>query len=602
MRISRLIRAAMLAASVTAPVGVKGQGFDSGALVKVALSDTIGAPIQQPTAGVPFRVLVQLSDPANDRPVTDEHLRGWIRPVEASNGTCSDTGRSNILAGDSLPRGTVDLARSLYGVRHADGTMSIVDWQHSIASANTLAIVALPGAVGPLAALPDQFAFLAKTGDGQTIRVSAAAGTEPEFLAGHGPALVAPNGWATQGRQIIAPDGNSMPLPSQANGLSPALFDTDTSRYQGALALLDGGGAVLADAESDRFVQGPTAATDAAYSAHADAMLFADGSDQLQVVYGGKRAITAPLPAPASRVTAAPKGEIALAWSPESPAVSVIDVATGTLLQAIEMNRAPLNQPVREVAFARDTAFLLLHDLDFAVVLDLRQARRGEAVAARPVRIGPAVRDLPDDAGPFLIQTVRGYESSTILALHPDLSTAFPLTSDSGNATAPMNGFRIAGARPLSMAELSAALTEAQPGEYRAATVLSQGGPHELIVSAGPGRFTACVNFDVTGETADVLALRMQAEAYAQDTQPGLVIDLRLVDDKGVGQRWPIDMPLILQSLQGGWRDRITAHPIPTGGHRAVIAGAPAGLISIAFDHPLSPGITIDPTTIEVRP
>ena len=157
-------------------------------------------------------------------------------------------------------------------------------------------------------------------------------------------------------------------------------------------------------------------------------------------------------------------------------------------------------------------AFLALRDLDFVVVLDLEQARRGEAAAARPVRIGPKVAPLPPDAGPFLIQTARGHASGAVLALHPDLSTAFPVTRDSGNATAPMNGFRIRGARPLGMAELSGGLSETDPGLYRAATVLNQGGPHQLIVSAGPGRFTACLDFDVQGPVQSRLTLQLAAQ------------------------------------------------------------------------------------------
>ncbi|MDN5568764.1 MAG: hypothetical protein L0G27_08495, partial [Paracoccus sp. (in: a-proteobacteria)] len=234
--------------------------------------------------------------------------------------------------------------------------------------------------------------------------------------------------------------------------------------------------------------------------------------------------------------------------------------------------------------------------------LDRHRGGGGHPAAARAVRIGPPVADLPADAGPFLLETARGHGSETVLALHPDLSTAFPVTRESGNATAPMNGFRIAGGRPVSMAELAGGLSEVRPGLYRAATVLAQGGPHQLIVSAGPGRFSTCLHLDVEGEVAADLTLRLLAQDRGRQGPLGRIIDLQLVDTSGVAQSWPARMPVILQSLETGWRQQVLALPQPAGGHRAVVAGPPKGLISVALDQRLPKGLSIDPTTIELRP
>lgn len=600
MRLPRLICAAALAA-IPASAQTPDPGFFGGAKVRIALGDVAGVPIDMPVAGQPFRVLVQLSDPGTDRPVTDEHLSGWIRPVEASNGQCRDAARANTISGDNLPRGTTDLARSLYGVRHDDGTVSIVDWEHSLASANILAMIRLPDASGPIAALPDDFAFAVTTQSADRFRIDAAAGAQPQpmaTLAGAGPVLTTPQGWVAQGEVMRAPNGTDTALPAPALAIQPAIFDIDDGRYRGAVALTKGGAAIVAERgmPATAPVQGPAQATSAAYAYDAGAMLFADGSDRLTVNYGGRRTITAPLPAPANRISASPEGELALAWSTGSSAVSIIDIATASLVQAVDLNRPPLNQPIREIAFAQDAAFLALEDLDFVVVLDLQQARRGEAAAARPVRIGPAVENLPADAGPFLLETARGHNSETVLALHPGLSTAFPVKRESGNATAPMNGFRIAGARPLAMAELAGGLIEAAPGKYRTATVLAQGGPHELIVTAGPGRFSDCLQFDVDGKVQDQLALRLSA---LPRKQPG-VIDLQLIDADGLAQIWPADMPLILQSLDTGWRQQAVARRQPSGMHRMVVVGSPHGLLSVALNIDLPDGLSIAPTTIEL--
>lgn len=604
MRVSGLIAlAAMLAGPGAAQTPEP--GFDGGTLVDITLSDLTGSRIDQPDAGAPFRIDVRLRDPASDRAVTDEHLEGWVRPVEASNGQCRDAARANTLAGDRLPRGTTDLGRSLYGVRHDDGTVSIVDWEHSLASANMLAMVPMPQRPAAIAALSDDFGFLAVSAQGARFGLDAAAGAAPRALPdadATGPMLVTAQGWTAQGLRLIGPDGQTTDLPAPAKALRPALFDADQGRFLGVVVLVQGGRALLVDA-SGRLagIQGPPGATDIAHLPDADAMFFADGSDRLTVVYGGDRRIAAPLPMPADRVSASPDGTVVLAWSQDMAAVAVLDVATASLIQAVHLNRAPLDQPLREVAFAQGAAFLALRDLDFVVVLDLEQARRGEAAAARPVRIGPKVATLPRDAGPFLIQTARGHASGAVLALHPDLSTAFPVTRDSGNATAPMNGFRIRGARPLGMAELSGGLSETGPGLYRAATVLDQGGPHQLIVTAGPGRFTACLDFDVQGPVQSRLTLQLAAQDGGAQPQ-GRAIDLRVLDAAGTAQRWPAGLPVILQSLRTGWRQQVLAEPMPGGGHRAIVAAPPQGIISVALDRSLPRGLSINPTTLELSP
>ncbi|MBU3031102.1 hypothetical protein [Paracoccus marinaquae] len=607
MRVPRLIAAAALSASVAgAAAQAPDPDFGGGARVQLALSDVAGAPIDRPAAGVPFRVTVRLGDPDSGRPVEDEHLSGWIRPVEASNTRCRDAARSYFVNQGALPRGSTDLGRSLYGIRHEDNTVSIVDWEHSLASANILAMVRLSGAPGPLVPQPEAFAFAAPTGQGGRVQIVAAEGTEARALPdldGDSAMVVAANGWMARERTLIRPDGSAAPqLPATVLALQPAFADVDEGLYDGVLVLMETGLAlpVRQDEAAPRTpVRGPDKAISAGYAEVADAVLFADGSDRLTVVYGGSRRIIAPLPAPASRISVAPDGRLALAWSPDSAAVSIVEVATASVVQAIELNRAPVAQPVREVAFAEDGAFLLLERLDFVMVVDLELAKRGEPAAVRAVRIGPPVTDLPPGSGPFLIETARGHSGGTVLALHPDLSSAFPVMRDSGNATAPMNGFRIRGGRPLTLAELAGGLREVAPGDYRATTVLAYGGPYELVVSAGPGRFTACARFEVQGDVAAGLALRLRASTSPQGADR-LALDLQIVDEAGLTQRWPAELPLILQSLETGWRDRVVARPQATGGHRVVIGGVPAGQVSIALDRRLPPGISITPATIEV--
>ena len=605
MRLSSLSGAALLAAGLFAGAGAEEEGLAPGFggqfTAALSLTDLAGAPLARPVAGQPFRVRARLADPASGQPLRDWHLAGWIRPVAPGDGPCREAARAYFAAGRVLSRGQTDLDRALYAARHADGTVSIVDWEHSLASANILALVRLPGMDGPLAAAPALFAFLAPLAGGGVARIDAAAGADARVLPGPpGPAVVAPNGWIARGAVLMPPDGGPpIPLGARIRALAPALPDAE-GRRRGVVALVEGGAALVVE-EGGRArppVAGPPGATDVAHAARAEAVLFADGGSTLGIVYGGARRIAAPLPAPASRVSVDRAGRHAIAWAPGSAAVSILDVATGAVIQAVELNRPPVAQPVREVAFAEGAAFLLLDGLDFVMVIDLAQAARGEPAAVRAVRIGPRA-ERPSEGGPYLVETDRGYPGGTVLALHPDLATAFPVMRDSGGAaTAPMNGFRLRGARPLSLAELSGGLAETAPGLYAAASVLATGGPHELIVSGGPGRATACARFEVEGPAPEA-ALALSLEARAVPGAPGeLALELRLLDAQGVAQEIPMALPLALRALDSGWRARVTAAPGAPRLLRARVPAPPPGEISVALDADLGPEVAVAPTTL----
>ena len=460
----------LIAALSVAAVGAEAQDF--GGALDVALA--VGAEDDRVTAGRPFRVTADLGDPETGQPVEDAHLSGWIRPVAESNSGCSDAARGYFVNQGALPRGETDLGRSLYGVLHEDGNLSVVDWEHALASANIRAMLPVPEGVTDISALPDAFAFGLTAGNGAW-QVPAAENAHPMPLAASISEITA-NGWLVhRDGKIVAPTGESWLAPEGAVQVRPALPDED-ARDRGVIVLGDRRADLFRPGAAPQTFTSPEGARDVGHSHVAEAALFVDGSDSLWMSYGASPPFEVPLAAPADRVSVAPDGRLAITWSPALRAVSVVEIATASVVQGIDLNRAPMDQPVREVAFAGTAAFLLLDKLDFVMVVSLDRARKGQPAAVRAVRLGPAVTNLPDGAGPFLLASRRGHDAGAVLALHPDLSTAFPVSQDSGNATAPMNGFRIRGARPLGFAELNVALDEVGPGRYAAATVWSRAG------------------------------------------------------------------------------------------------------------------------------
>lgn len=449
----RLLRVTATLAAL-APATASPQGFDGALDVSLSVAPT-GATL---SAVQPFRVHVNLKDPDTGHPVEDAHLSGWIRPAGDGNASCSEAARSYFVNQGALPRGETDLSRSLYGVLHDDGHLSVVDWEHALATANIRAMVPVPAGGAGVQDLPGRFAF-GIIADGQAWQVPAMEGAEPARLF-PGIRAITPNGWLHRNATLEAPDGQSWPLPRPPAVLRATLPDPDDGRDRAVIALTGDHATLYQPGEAPLRLAAPKDARDVAYSGPAQAELFADGGARLWFSYPGNPPFDTPLAAPAGRVSVDPEGRIAIAWSPASSAVSVIDIATAAVVQAVELNSAPMDQTVREVGFAGTAAFLLLDRLDFVMVISLDRARRGEPAAMRAVRIGPAVTDLPPNVGPFLVTSCRGHDAGAVLVLHPDLSTAFPVSLDSGNSNAPMNGFRIRGARPLALAELNDALDE----------------------------------------------------------------------------------------------------------------------------------------------
>ena len=581
----------LASALIHGAVPLAAQGFDSA--LDVALS--IGSDGTDLEAGQAFRVVARLSDPVTGLPVEGAHLAGWIRPADAGNASCSEAARSYFVNQGALPRGSTDLSRSLYGVLHEDNRLSVVDWEHALASANIRAIVPLPEGAGDVVALTEGYSFSVRAPDGAVWRIAAAEGAEAERLPEDVTGVTA-NGWLLRGGRLVAPSGGAgFALPDGTKRLRPVLPDGEDGRNLGVIALGPTEAILYLPEAAPQPFEAPTAALDVDYSDAAQAVLFADGSDVLFLAYGDGPLIEAPLAAPAERVSVDPAGQFAIAWSPGSAVVSVVEIATAAVVQGIALNRPPVDQPVREVAFAGTAAFLLLDRLDFVMVVDLEQARRGEVAAVRAVRLGPEVTDLPANAGPFLLASQRGHDAGAVLALHPGLSTAFPVSQDSGNTTAPMNGFRIRGARPVGLAELNAALRETAPGVHSAATVLPRGGRYELIVSGGPGTFTSCAQFEVQGETDAILTLRLRA--VLRDG----AVSLSLEDEDGQVQRWPGALPVRMLALEEGWRGSAVTQPVSATRHRVEAQGLPKGQISIALDLVLPAGVQVAPATLEVK-
>lgn len=109
------------------------------------------------------------------------------------------------------------------------------------------------------------------------------------------------------------------------------------------------------------------------------------------------------------------------------------------------------------------------------------------------------------------------------------------------------------------------------------------GGAQEVVASGGPRRFTGCARFAVDGPTEATLTLLL-ATIATPDGAGQTRLDLRLIEEAGVVEASPADMPLLLQSLESGWRAQVMASPADPDPYRVALDALPPGKISIAFD------------------
>lgn len=597
------LAATLAIASLAATWGavIHAETFQAGLTARLDITGLDGSPLAAPQAGAPFRIALTLTDATADKPAENLRPSAWLRPVATSNLPCLEAARAFRATG-RLPLGAVDLNGILLGIVHADRTFSLVDPKLDLATSNIISMTPLERIPDSVLAEPGAQRFLlvdqatgavtAIAPGAATAKAAVPARGQHVLSAGHGRLWVA----AADQLSLVDTNGSMRKLPLDAAPLALSGVDRQDAPDSDALLLTAGGQALLARSMGGESVfKGPSNATAVAYAATAESVVFVDGGAVLHFAWAGDPAMTAvPLPAPSDRVAVSPDSRFALAWSTKATAVTIIDVATATVVQAASFDR-----PVREIAFAAGSAFLLLDDLSFVMVLDLAQAAPGAEPAIRAVRLGPGTA-LSDSEGPFLASLAPAPQ---VLALHAPTQTAFVVTQQGGNATAPMSAIRIKGGRPVGLHLLDRSVRETAPGRYE--TVASAaGGRYELVMTTGIGGLSACFPVLIEGEAAPRgLALALRLEPLGAQS-PGLPLKVKItaVDATGETIRLPDGLPFVVMAMTTGWRETVVSEGQPDGTLVVLTRPPGAGLYPVIIAYHLPRGVTIAPAILDVSP
>ncbi len=444
---------------------------------------------------------------------------GWLRPKHADNTSCEAAARQFSLSTHVLPRGVIDLTRTLIAVSAEDGSFSIVDPELNLTSANIVAAAQLGDVPDSLEADRTHRRFLATfTARGEVVAIDSDTGqTTPIATALDRPAatFTDPFGgiWIDErgaGRLLrLGIDGPAVLATEQTAAVS-----SNPDRTMFATVSRSGITTISARARERRHF--PQAEVTAAiplghHAPFAVAALTADG--QLRVFDPDAR--TMALPEPATHLAQDSHGRWLAAYAPgTASAISLIDLVAGELRQVI-----PVGSEVTEIAFAHGSHFVMTADQAMIRAVDL--TAEGDAfLPVRRLSFGRPSSTLVADG--LLAPLDDGHG---IVAVHRETYTGFlihPVMTKTD--TSPMHPIKLRGGLPARITTMVREFEDVGDGRFQTVAHLGDAPAYELVIASGvPGR-VACV-------TVPTPSLAMAETRQIRVVQEGR--DLWLVDTEG---------------------------------------------------------------------
>lgn len=580
--LTALLAAALLAA------GADALRAQASLTAELTLHDRItGAPANA-DGGQPVRLRVRLTDPATGRPPRGLTLLGWVRNLDRNNESCARAAQ-NFRATRNTPLGAIDLNGILLAVANRDGALTVVDPKLNLFTSNLIAahkfdrpadVVAVDArSMRALLTFPDRPGILTAelTGPGRGVLNGDIVGVTSLGVTSNG--MI----WAALASgKVVQMDGSGQEIARSDLGDGPAFLrardddDDDTIEAftgQGVARLFDGAtGTVLMDAS----FSAPVA--DVAFAGTSLAIALLRGEPRAEIRYADAPdlAQSLPLGQPFARVSTGPDARVALAHSPGSNIVAIIDLALGRVVQSIALNAGT----VSEVAFTDNVAFILSHDGGFMGAVDLATVALGRDASVRYVNLGSTTPRPPGD-GRLLLPL---FPSPQIVAVDPQNQTGWLVGEiAAGVEMPPMDSIRLRGGIPRSVHLVRRNLEEVAPGTFEVTSAFDA-GEKELILTTYAGELSTCIPFRVRGEAEQRSLVPVTLELIGAGTglQAGRRQELSLRVLTPGGETVPLDrLDLLVPSMLSGWREVTTATADADGNLHLEITLPHAGVYAI---------------------
>lgn len=548
---------------------------------KLSLEDLKGKSITEPDHGKAFRLRVDLTDAATGRAPAGLEIAGWIRRADPLNRSCEEEARAYRVT-RAIAEGAVDLNGVVLAVLNEDASVGVIDPKLNGQPANMLAAASLD-------AMPDDFvidranmrALFAFKNKGTVEEISLADGARQVIAQG----LKSPTSLAVTptGDVWVAEDGavhrvGDEPVVDLGKGNARLSVTPDTKRI---VAVSDSGEVGIIDIATGNVVMrasiGHPVLASGLVGSDAVLTLSPDGKlAELRYFDDFNAPIAIPLGLAAKQIAVSPDGRKALAFAPGTPAVAIVDLATGTLAQSFALNDAT----VAEIGFTERAAFIATREGAYLGVLDLNSVKQGTAPVIRSVPLGG--KGGASNGERQLLASML--PSPNMLAVDRDSGTGWivPELAAVGSMP-PMDSVRLRGGIPLQVHIADRSFHEIQAGRFETVAKVGDGGKHELVLTTGIGGLTACIPFEVRGPAAKPSRLYHVAVSPANGSYRAEVaqeIEFTLSDEQG--HDLDVDTArFLVPSLVSGWSQEVVAHRAADGKLKATVRFPHVGIYAV---------------------
>jgi len=539
----------------------------------ISLFDLDGRAIDEALPDRPFTIEVAFQNEVGSDAPGGLALTGWLRPLSSRNVACVDAARA-YHATQRLPIGTVDLNGAVVAALMEDGTLTIVDPDFNLASANLIDATTFDDPPDLLISDPFNKRFFTISSKAGEIFSLAAAGGDPELIASGlaRPSTVLPSRdgsmWIYEsGAAQVVHISNGQTISTHPalgvridkHGTTAMVFDVD------GVSVIDSGGGNtnmrldISGVKDVVAIQGQEKMTGIA--------TLSDSGITIHYVDAPDAPVHIPLTESAGRIVIDPYNRFLFAYSEGKGSVSIVDIARGHLAQVVGAS-----SPVVEIAFAGRAAFMMAADQSRVGAIDLGSIKRGRAAKIREISLG-TTRSQPL-RGPGLLSAVL--PEDIMLAVHADSRTGFPIHDYSVMGDAPpMSAISFRGGIPAAIAAIDRGFQEVETGRFRTTTTLPDARAYELVATTGIGTLSVCVPVStgssmVKSEPGAIGILKRHD-----------VTHLTFSDSNGAPVRF--EGELTFSSLLGGWRryahvvagkDGITKQVVQLPDHRPIVVTA----------------------------
>lgn len=557
--------ALILAASV--PVLAQQDAPDAAAL-KPALSAQIsyldhdGAQLDQIAPDQPFIIEARLNNEAGGQTPRGIELFGWLRRESIHNLPCLQAARGYFGTG-RLSLDAVPLLGPVVGVVASDNSFTVVDPFLDLATANLIGASSLPERPAALVADPAGAGFLLSLPDAGEIRHLTAFGASATTLA---------SGLARPETLIVSESGTIWVYQAASRKVSQLSANGDElTHFADAVGLSgdartviithdDGGAKVVSADDGVQLAVLPAGSAADALPVHdAEGALMAlarpdDTGLLLHYIDAPGNPQPVALAAPVRRLVADRQGRFLIGWDPSGGPASIVDLARGHMLQAVDGDGIAIS----EVLITDNAAFFMLADHSLVGAIELAALGFGREAPIRHIPLGQPSAAPVDAPGMLVALTPR----SEVLAVHPDTYTGFFLheTSVMGDAP-PMSSVRLRGGVPAMTAVLDRGFRQDAAGRFRAGAILPGEGRFELVLTTGIGGMTVCAALPTARQDEPATGpARIDAVIGPSGADGRRPVTLSFADAAGA----PLEVPrgvVTLAALEAGWTGRIEVAP-----------------------------------------